>query len=178
MATVPFRAVATIARRTAARIRRITLDGHVLALPVQDIYAGGSPPVSRRSTPGGLPPGVDPRAGGRRARRTRSPAPALVGTGVQPVDHRDGEVSGARVLRLRHEPDAPGVSSPGPRPAHLEGVDRHATLRVPAKARATRTALPRPTATSRRPGSPPAHRRRTHPAGAEAGVGRRHTAPP
>jgi len=50
--------------------------------------------------------------------------------------------------------------------------------RAGGRARATRTALPLPAAASRRPGLPPAHRRRTHLAGAEEGVGRRHTSPP
>ncbi len=47
-----------------------------------------------------------------------------------------GRRAGARVLRLGHEPDAPWVSSTGPRQAHLEGFDLHANLRVPAEERA------------------------------------------
>lgn len=47
-----------------------------------------------------------------------------------------GRRAGARVLRLGRAPDAPWVTSSGPRQAHLEGFDLHANLLVPADDRA------------------------------------------
>ena len=47
-----------------------------------------------------------------------------------------GRRAGARVLRLGREPDAPWVTSTGPRQAHLEGFDLYASLPVPADDRA------------------------------------------
>ncbi len=47
-----------------------------------------------------------------------------------------GRRAGARVLRLGRDPDAPWVTSTGPRQAHLEGFDLHANLFVPAEDRA------------------------------------------
>ncbi len=47
-----------------------------------------------------------------------------------------GRRAGARVLRLGRDPEAPWVTSTGPRQAQLEGFDLHANLLVPAEDRA------------------------------------------
>ncbi|MBI4609737.1 MAG: transposase [Candidatus Rokubacteria bacterium] len=47
-----------------------------------------------------------------------------------------GPRAGARVRRLGREPDPEGVTSRGPRQAHLDGFDLHANVRVPANDRA------------------------------------------
>jgi hypothetical protein len=47
-----------------------------------------------------------------------------------------GQRAGARVLRLGREPNAPWITSSGPRQAHLDGFDLHANLWVPATDRA------------------------------------------
>ena len=47
-----------------------------------------------------------------------------------------GPRAGARVLQLGRDPDAPWVTSRGPRQAHLRGFDLHANLAVAAGERA------------------------------------------
>ncbi len=47
-----------------------------------------------------------------------------------------GARAGARVIQIGREPDAPWVTSRGPRQAHLEGFDLHADIAVAADDRA------------------------------------------
>jgi putative transposase len=47
-----------------------------------------------------------------------------------------GRRAGARVWRLGHDPEALGITSTGPRQAHLDGFDLHANLGVAATDRA------------------------------------------
>ncbi len=65
-------------------------------------------------------------------------SPALAGISSASVQGRVflGRQAGARVLRLGRDPDAPWVTSTGPRQAHLEGFDLHANLFVQAEDRA------------------------------------------
>jgi len=60
---------------------------------------------------------------------------ALAGISAAAVQGRVafGPRAGARVLQLGREPDAPWVTSRGPRQAHLEGFDLHADIAVPTK---------------------------------------------
>ena len=72
-----------------------------------------------------------------------------------------GRRAGARVLRLGRDPDAPWVTSTGPRQAHLEGFDLHANPFVPAEDRARLEQLCRYLlAPHGRPGSSSVHRGR------------------
>jgi len=59
---------------------------------------------------------------------------ALAGISSASVQRRValGSRAGARVLQVGREPDAPWVTSRGPRQAHLEGFDLHANLAVRA----------------------------------------------
>jgi Putative transposase/Transposase zinc-binding domain len=61
-------------------------------------------------------------------------SPALAGISSASVQGRValGPRAGARVLQIGREPNAPWVTSRGPRQAHLEGFDLHANLAVPA----------------------------------------------
>ncbi|MBI4542823.1 MAG: transposase [Gemmatimonadetes bacterium] len=63
---------------------------------------------------------------------------ALAGIGMASVLGRValGRRAGTRVLQIGRDPDAPWVTSTGPRQAHLEGFDLHANLFVPAEDRA------------------------------------------
>ena len=47
-----------------------------------------------------------------------------------------GARAGRRVLRLGRDPDAPWITSRGPRQAHLDGFDLHADVSAPAGDRA------------------------------------------
>jgi hypothetical protein len=51
------------------------------------------------------------------------------------VNAKEMEWPSLRVLRLGREPDAPWVTSTGPRQAHLDGFDLHANLLAPAEDR-------------------------------------------
>ena len=70
-------------------------------------------------------PDVDPLA---------EESPALAGISSAAVQGRValGPRAGARVLQIGREPDAPWVTSRGPRQAHLEGFDLHADITVAA----------------------------------------------
>jgi hypothetical protein len=61
-------------------------------------------------------------------------SPALAGLSSAAVQGRIalGPRAGARILQLGRDPDAPWVTSTGPRHAHLEGFDLHANQTVPA----------------------------------------------
>jgi hypothetical protein len=54
-----------------------------------------------------------------------------------------GPRAGARVMQIGHEPDAPWVTSRGPRQAHLDGFDLHADITVAAHDRAALERLAR-----------------------------------
>ena len=76
-------------------------------------------------------PDVDPLA-------DESPALALAGISSASIQGRIalGPRAGARVIQIGREPDAPWVTSRGPRQAHLEGFDLHADITVGADDRA------------------------------------------
>jgi len=84
--------------------------------------------------------GADPRAASVDPFAEESPA--LAGLSSAAVQGRIalGPRAGARILQLGRDPDAPWVTSSGPRHAHLEGFDLHANQAVPAD---DRTALER-----------------------------------
>jgi putative transposase len=65
-------------------------------------------------------------------------SPALAGISSASLQGRIalGSRAGARVWRVRDDPDAPWVLSPAPRHAHLTGFDLHANVAVPAAERA------------------------------------------
>jgi hypothetical protein len=65
-------------------------------------------------------------------------SPALAGISSAAVQGRValGPRAGARVIQIGREPDAPWVTSRGPRQAHLEGFDLHADIAVAADDRA------------------------------------------
>jgi len=68
---------------------------------------------------------------------------ALAGISAASVQGRValGPRAGARVLQIGREPDAPWVTSRGPRQAHLEGFDLHADIAVAAEDRTGRERL-------------------------------------
>lgn len=72
-------------------------------------------------------------------------SPALAGLSSAAVQGRValGPRAGARVIQIGREPDAPWVTSRGPRQAHLEGFDLHAEITVAADDRAALERLAR-----------------------------------
>jgi hypothetical protein len=81
--------------------------------------------LARRGLAAEGAPGVDPLA---------EESAALAGISSAAVQGRValGPRAGARVLQLGREPDAPWVTSRGPRQAHLHGFDLHADITVGA----------------------------------------------
>jgi hypothetical protein len=92
--------------------------------------------LRRRGLAADAAPGVDPLA---------EESPALAGISSAAVQGRIalGPRAGARVMQIGREPDAPWVTSRGPRQAHLEGFDLHADITVAADDRAALERLAR-----------------------------------